>query len=276
MFADLVAPPGSNGSGLTGRGPSCGGWLTRSRWPPRAATTRPSAPEVARTGAGCVPATGDLPGFVQAVGGHQGSAAELTALPRTYGPPAGTVLLGVREAQISAGIAQRDLHEESWQMRALFVAGRFQGQGTGRLPCQRLLDTAAKGTGSSAAAAAIRAARHARWTSRSASTSARRTTSAPRSSWRMCLSCQKPPVQGAGPWTTPATGSIRRPGPLRARRSAGRTRAQAAAQGDESGMRRWRSALGWAARLAIATACCPPPPTLRKRRIRCACPATGK
>jgi hypothetical protein len=92
-----------------------------------------------------VPATGDLPGFVQAVGGHQGSAAELTALPRTYGPPAGTVLLGVREARISAGIAQRDLHEASWQMRALFVPGRFQGQGTGRLPCQRLLDTAADG-----------------------------------------------------------------------------------------------------------------------------------
>jgi hypothetical protein len=67
----------------------------------------------------------------------------------------------MREAQISAGIAQRDLHEASWQMRALFVPGRFQGQGTGRLPCQRLLDTAAKGTGSSAAAAAIRAARHA-------------------------------------------------------------------------------------------------------------------
>ena len=72
VFADFVAPPGSNGSGLTGRGPSCGGRLTRSRWRPRAATTRPSAPEVASTGAGCVPATGDLPGFVQAVGGHQG------------------------------------------------------------------------------------------------------------------------------------------------------------------------------------------------------------
>jgi len=51
----------------------------------------------------------------------------------------------MREAQISAGIAHRDLHEASWQVKALFVPGRFRGQGTGRLPCQRLLDTAADG-----------------------------------------------------------------------------------------------------------------------------------
>jgi GNAT superfamily N-acetyltransferase len=88
---------------------------------------------------------GRSPGVRAGCGRPPGSAAELTALPQTDGPPAGTVLLAMREAQISAGIAHRDLHEASWQVKALFVPGRFRGQGTGRLPCQRLLDTAADG-----------------------------------------------------------------------------------------------------------------------------------
>ena len=85
----------------------------------------------------------DLPGFIDAVGGHQALDAELNALRETYGPPAGNALLAMREGQISGGIAYRDLHDGSCEMKRLFVPGRFQGQGTGRLLCQALLDTAA-------------------------------------------------------------------------------------------------------------------------------------
>jgi len=85
----------------------------------------------------------DLPGFIDAVGGHQALDAELKALPETYGPPEGKVLLAMREGQISGGIAYRDRHDGSCEMKRLFVPGRFQGQGTGRLLCQALLDIAA-------------------------------------------------------------------------------------------------------------------------------------
>jgi ribosomal protein S18 acetylase RimI-like enzyme len=49
----------------------------------------------------------------------------------------------MREAQISGGIAYRDLHDGSCEMKRLFVPGRFQGQSTGRLLCQGLLTAAA-------------------------------------------------------------------------------------------------------------------------------------
>jgi GNAT superfamily N-acetyltransferase len=84
----------------------------------------------------------DLPGFIDAVGGHQALDAELKALPETCGPPEGKVLLAMREGQISGGIAYRDRHDGSCEMKRLFVPSRFQGQGTGRLLCQALLDTA--------------------------------------------------------------------------------------------------------------------------------------
>jgi GNAT superfamily N-acetyltransferase len=85
----------------------------------------------------------DLPGFIDAVGGHQALDDELNDLRETYGPPAGKALMAMREGQISGGIAYRDLHDGSCEMKRLFVPGRFQGQGTGRLLCQALLDTAA-------------------------------------------------------------------------------------------------------------------------------------
>ena len=48
----------------------------------------------------------------------------------------------MREGQVSGGIAYRDLHDGSCEMKRLFVPDRCQGQGTGRLLCQALLDTA--------------------------------------------------------------------------------------------------------------------------------------
>ena len=84
----------------------------------------------------------ELPGFVDAVGGHQALEAELGALREKYGPPAGTVLLARREDQVVGGIALRDLGDGACEMKRLFVPDRFAGAGTGRRLCQALLDTA--------------------------------------------------------------------------------------------------------------------------------------
>ena len=84
----------------------------------------------------------DLPGFVDAMGGHQALDAELSSLSRTYGPPAGKVLLARREDLVIGGIAFRDLGDGSCEMKRLFVPDRFQGNGTGRRLCQALLDAA--------------------------------------------------------------------------------------------------------------------------------------
>ncbi len=84
----------------------------------------------------------DLPGFVDNVGGHQAIDAELAALPARYGPPAGKTLLARRDGQVTGGIAYRDLHDGSCEMKRLFVPDRFQSTGTGRLLCQTLISEA--------------------------------------------------------------------------------------------------------------------------------------
>jgi GNAT superfamily N-acetyltransferase len=84
----------------------------------------------------------DLPGFIDAVGGHQAIDAELNDLRETYGPQKGKILLAKPDGQVSGGIAYRDLHDGSCEMKRLYVPDRFQGQGTGRLLCQVLLETA--------------------------------------------------------------------------------------------------------------------------------------
>lgn len=83
-----------------------------------------------------------LPGFIDAVGGHQALDAELSSLRSKYGPPAGTVLLARREDVVVGGIALRDLGDGACEMKRLFVPDRFQGDGTGRRLCQALLDAA--------------------------------------------------------------------------------------------------------------------------------------
>ena len=84
----------------------------------------------------------DLPGFIDAVGGHQALDAELTSLRDIYGPPAGLVLLAKRGEVVVGGIAFRDLGDRSCEMKRLFVPDRFQGAGTGRRLCQALIDAA--------------------------------------------------------------------------------------------------------------------------------------
>lgn len=84
----------------------------------------------------------DLPGFIDAVAGHQALDAELSSLRRTYGPPAGTTLLAKRDDLVVGAIAFRDLGDGSCEMKRLFVPDRFQGKGTGRRLCRALLDAA--------------------------------------------------------------------------------------------------------------------------------------
>ncbi len=85
----------------------------------------------------------DLPGFIDAVGGHQAIDAELASLREVYGPPQGTVLLAVRDGEVSGAVAYRDLHDGSCEMKRLYVPDRFQGRGTGRLLCVALIEAAA-------------------------------------------------------------------------------------------------------------------------------------
>lgn len=84
----------------------------------------------------------DLPGFIDAVGGHQALDAELNTLAESYGPPEGKTLLAFRAGQVCGAIAFRDLHDDACEMKRLYVPARFQGQGTGRRLCEALLDEA--------------------------------------------------------------------------------------------------------------------------------------
>lgn len=83
-----------------------------------------------------------LPGFIDAVGGHQALEEELDSLRAKYGPPSGSVLLARRGGQVVGGIAMRDLGDGVCEMKRLFVPDRYQGQGTGRRLCLALLDAA--------------------------------------------------------------------------------------------------------------------------------------
>jgi GNAT superfamily N-acetyltransferase len=84
----------------------------------------------------------DVPGLIDGVRSHQALDAELADLRAKYGPPEGKTLLAVRDGLVSGGVAYRDLHDGSCEMKRLFVPDRFQGQGTGRLLCHALIDAA--------------------------------------------------------------------------------------------------------------------------------------
>lgn len=84
----------------------------------------------------------DMPGLIDAIGSHQALDVELSTLCEKYGPPEGKVLLARRAGEVSGGIAYRDLHDGSCEMKRLYVPARFQGRGTGRLLCLALIETA--------------------------------------------------------------------------------------------------------------------------------------
>ena len=73
------------------------------------------------------------------VADHQGLNAELESLATLYGPPGGKTLLAMRGEEVVGGVAYKDLHDGSCEMKRMYVPPRFHGQGTGRLLCQALV-----------------------------------------------------------------------------------------------------------------------------------------
>jgi len=84
----------------------------------------------------------EVPELMNDVAAHQGLDEELASLSARYGPPEGKVLLAVRDGQVVGGVAYRDLHDGSCEMKRLFVPERHQGHGTGRLLCRDLIELA--------------------------------------------------------------------------------------------------------------------------------------
>ena len=84
----------------------------------------------------------DAPWLIDAVGSHQGIEDELRTLSDVYSPPRGRALLAVREGQVLAGGAFKDLGEGVCEMKRVYVPDRHQGRGTGRRLCQALIATA--------------------------------------------------------------------------------------------------------------------------------------
>jgi GNAT superfamily N-acetyltransferase len=73
------------------------------------------------------------------IAGHQGLDAELESLDTLYGPPSGRTLLAMRGDEVVGGVAYKDLHDGSCEMKRMYVPPRFHGQGTGRLLCEALV-----------------------------------------------------------------------------------------------------------------------------------------
>lgn len=82
---------------------------------------------------------GDLVATIRA---HQDLDAELASLPTKYGPPAGVVLLAERDGEVLGGVAYRDLHDGTCEMKRLYVRESAHGTGAGRALCTRLLELA--------------------------------------------------------------------------------------------------------------------------------------
>ena len=84
----------------------------------------------------------EVPGLIDGVRSHQALDTELANLAAKYGPPEGKTLLARRDDHVTGGVAYRDLHDGSCEMKRLFVPDQFQGQGTGRLLCSALIGAA--------------------------------------------------------------------------------------------------------------------------------------
>jgi GNAT superfamily N-acetyltransferase len=84
----------------------------------------------------------DVDGLIDGVGAQQSMGEELDHLPEKYGPPEGLTLLAYRGEHVVGGVAYRDLHDGTCEMKRLYVPERFGGRGTGRLLTTSLIDAA--------------------------------------------------------------------------------------------------------------------------------------
>lgn len=69
----------------------------------------------------------------------QGFAAELAGLPGPYGRPRGRLLLAWADGEASGCVALRPLTDSVCEMKRLFVAAAFRGQGAGRMLAEQAI-----------------------------------------------------------------------------------------------------------------------------------------
>jgi putative acetyltransferase len=84
----------------------------------------------------------DVPGLIDGVAAEQSMSDELDHLAEKYGPPEGLTLLARRGDQVTGGVAYRDLHDGTCEMKRLYVPERFGGRGTGRQLAVALIESA--------------------------------------------------------------------------------------------------------------------------------------
>jgi GNAT superfamily N-acetyltransferase len=84
----------------------------------------------------------DVTGLIDGVGAQQSMDEELDHLTEKYGPPEGLTLLACRGDDVVGGVAYRDLHDGTCEMKRLYVPERFGGRGAGRLLCTSLIRAA--------------------------------------------------------------------------------------------------------------------------------------
>lgn len=80
-----------------------------------------------------------VPGLIESIAAQQGMAEELASLREVYGPPHGKTVLAWRDGTAAGCVSFRRLTDAVCEMKRLFVPERFQGGGTGRRLCERLL-----------------------------------------------------------------------------------------------------------------------------------------
>jgi putative acetyltransferase len=71
--------------------------------------------------------------------GYQKVESELLALPGSFAPPAGCLLIAAMEGQAAGCIALRPLEETVCEMKRMYVRPQFRGKGLGKALCERLI-----------------------------------------------------------------------------------------------------------------------------------------
>ena len=67
---------------------------------------------------------------------------ELLSLPGKYAQPSGQLLLATQQGEPAGCVGLRQLDEQTCEMKRLFVASQFQGQGIGRQLVETLIHSA--------------------------------------------------------------------------------------------------------------------------------------
>ncbi len=84
------------------------------------------------------------PDFIEQVFNHQSIGDEIGHLAVAYAAPRGRALVAVRGGQVGGMVAWRRTAEEGvCEMKRLFVAEDFKGEGTGRRLCEAIVASAA-------------------------------------------------------------------------------------------------------------------------------------